>query len=51
VSATILPRVAAPPVHKASSFRKWTEREAVFSWLMIIPPAIFLILLVGYPFV
>jgi multiple sugar transport system permease protein len=51
VSATILPRVAAPPVHKASSFRKWTERETVFSWLMIIPPAIFLILLVGYPFV
>jgi multiple sugar transport system permease protein len=51
VSATTLPRVAAPPAHKASSFRKWTERETVFSWLMIIPPSIFLILLVGYPFV
>src|SRR4051794_10719105 len=31
--------------------RRWTEREAVFSWLMIIPPALFLVLLVGYPLV
>ena len=34
----------------ASPLRRWTEREAVFSWLMIFPPILFLILLVGYPF-
>ncbi|MBN9562644.1 MAG: sugar ABC transporter permease [Alphaproteobacteria bacterium] len=32
-------------------FRHWTEREPVFAWLMIIPPLLFLIALVGYPFV
>lgn len=31
--------------------RRWTEREAVFSWLMIGPPLLFLLALVGYPFV
>ncbi len=34
----------------ASSFRRWTERENVFSWLLIGPPILFLIALVGYPF-
>lgn len=38
-------------VSRRSSLRRWTEREAVFSWLMIIPPMLFLIALVGYPFV
>jgi len=33
------------------SLRRWTEREGVFSWLMVIPPALFLVALVGYPFV
>jgi multiple sugar transport system permease protein len=36
---------------RRASLRRWTEREAVFSWLMIIPPVLFLIALVGYPFV
>ncbi len=40
-----------PRSRRASGFRQWTEREAVFSWLMIIPPVVFLLLLVGYPFV
>ncbi len=31
--------------------RRWTEREDVFSWLMVTPPLLFLILLVGYPLV
>ena len=35
----------------AFSFRRWTEREGVFSWLMVIPPVLFLVALVGYPFV
>ena len=34
-----------------SPFRRWTEREGVFSWLMIVPPGLFLVALVGYPFV
>ncbi len=33
------------------SLRGWTERESVFSWLMVTPPALFLLALVGYPFV
>jgi multiple sugar transport system permease protein len=54
VSATTIASSAtlgAPPARKASGFRRWTEREAVFSWLMIIPPVVFLLLLVGYPFI
>jgi multiple sugar transport system permease protein len=33
------------------ALRNWTEREDVFSLLMIFPPMVFLIALVGYPFV
>ena len=33
------------------ALRNWTEREEVFSLLMIFPPMVFLIALVGYPFV
>jgi len=36
---------------RSSAFRRWTEREGVFSWLMITPPLVFLAALVGYPFV
>jgi multiple sugar transport system permease protein len=45
-----LPR---PTLRRRPSFsvRRWTEREGVFSWLMVIPPALFLAALVGYPFV
>jgi len=32
------------------ALREWTEREEVFSLLMILPPMAFLIALVGYPF-
>ena len=34
-----------------SALRRWTEREDVFSWLMIAPPMLFLAAMVGYPFV
>jgi multiple sugar transport system permease protein len=45
--------IATPALRlrQASSLRRWTERESVFAWLMIIPPVLFLILLVGYPLV
>lgn len=33
-----------------SRFREWTEKEGVFSWLMIGPPILFLCAMVGYPF-
>ncbi len=36
---------------RQSALRRWTEREDVFSWLMIAPPMLFLAALVGYPFV
>ncbi len=32
------------------NLRRWLEREAVFSWLMVTPPILYLIALVGYPF-
>ena len=35
----------------AMSLRRWSEREAVFSWLMVTPPVLFLLALVGYPFI
>lgn len=50
VTVQTLPR-AATRAGRRASLRRWTEREAVFSWLMIIPPVLFLIALVGYPFV
>jgi multiple sugar transport system permease protein len=51
VSTTALPALAVPALRRRPSLRRWTEREDVFSWLMVIPPVIFLLLLVGYPFV
>jgi multiple sugar transport system permease protein len=48
VSVTVLPARAVRP---AFGFRRWTEREDVFSWLMVIPPLLFLVALVGYPLV
>jgi multiple sugar transport system permease protein len=32
-------------------FREWLEREAVFSWIMLTPPLLFLVAFLGYPFV
>ena len=45
--------IASPALRPRASLslRRWTERESVFSWLMVIPPMLFLIALVGYPFV
>ena len=52
MSTTTLDSARAVPARKgASGLRRWTEREAVFSWLMVTPPVLFLLLLVGYPFV
>jgi multiple sugar transport system permease protein len=32
------------------SLSGWLDRESVFSWLMMVPPLLFLAALVGYPF-
>jgi multiple sugar transport system permease protein len=34
----------------AFSLGRWLERGSVFSWLMVAPPVLFLLALVGYPF-
>jgi multiple sugar transport system permease protein len=44
-------RLPAARLRAGHSFRRWTEREGVFGWLMVIPPMAFLLALVGYPFV
>jgi multiple sugar transport system permease protein len=41
----------AARLRASRSFQRWTEREAVFGWLMVIPPMAFLVALVGYPFI
>ncbi len=41
----------APRRRVLPALRNWSEREDVFSWLMILPPMAFLVALVGYPFV
>ena len=38
------------PRQRAFRPREWLEREAVFSWMMLTPPLLFLILFLGYPF-
>jgi multiple sugar transport system permease protein len=38
------------PRHRTFRPREWLEREAVFSWLMLTPPLLFLIAFLGYPF-
>ena len=45
-----LVRVALPP-RRAFSLAGWLDREAVFGWLMMGLPLIFLATLVGYPLV
>ncbi len=44
-------RLPAARLRVPQGFRRWAEREAVFSWFMIAPPMAFLLALVGYPFV
>ena len=34
----------------AVSLGRWLERPGVFAWLMVLPPVLFLLALVGYPF-
>ena len=41
----------ARPVVLRDAIGRWLDREAVFSWLMMALPLIFLFALVGYPFV
>ncbi len=45
-------RPAARAVPARPIFRpgEWLEREAVFSWLMLTPPLLFLLAFLGYPF-
>jgi|SRR5579884_2213760 len=42
--------IARPP-RRAFSFAAWLDREAVFSWLMMALPLLFLAALVGYPLI
>jgi multiple sugar transport system permease protein len=42
--------VARPP-RRSASLTEWLDREAVFSWLMMALPILFLLALVGYPLV
>ena len=41
---------AAVSRRSAFSLGRWLEREGVFGWLMVAPPVVFLVALVGYPF-
>jgi multiple sugar transport system permease protein len=38
------------PTRRPLSLGAWLDRESVFSWLMMVPPLLFLAALVGYPF-
>ena len=46
------PSLAPALTHRrpAFSFGRWLEHGSVFSWLMVAPPVLFLLALVGYPF-
>jgi len=44
------PRLRAVPVRRPFRFGEWLQREAVFSWLMLTPPLLFLLAFLGYPF-
>jgi multiple sugar transport system permease protein len=44
------PAAPAVPVRRSFRPREWLEREAVFSWLMVTPPLLFLLAFLGYPF-
>ncbi len=39
------------PRRRSFSLRRWMEREDVFAWMMMALPMIFLIVVLGYPFV
>src|SRR6266481_923094 len=40
----------ARPVRRNAALGVWLDRQSVFSWLMMMPPLLFLAALVGYPF-
>ena len=40
----------AAPARRPFRLRAFLERESVFSWLMVTPPVLFLLLFLGYPF-
>jgi multiple sugar transport system permease protein len=42
---------ARRPLDRRAALGRWLDREAVFSWLMMALPLLFLVALVGYPFV
>ena len=42
--------IAARQPRRPASFAAWLDREAVFSWLMMALPLLFLAAFVGYPF-
>ncbi len=44
------PAARAVPVHPFFHPGEWLQREAVFSWLMLTPPLLFLLAFLGYPF-
>src|SRR6266849_5044031 len=44
------PAARAVPVRRPFRLREWLEREAVFSWLLLTPPLLFLLAFLGYPF-
>jgi hypothetical protein len=44
------PVVPSRPLALREAVGRWLDREAVFSWLMMAPPLLFLFALVGYPF-
>ena len=41
---------AAVRSRRPFSLSTWADRGAVFSWLMMAPPILFLVAFVGYPF-
>src|SRR5262244_1481416 len=47
---TARPASQAVLARRSFGLREWLEREAVFSWLMLTPPLLFLIAFLGYPF-
>ena len=40
----------AAPARRPFRLAAFAERESVFSWLMLTPPLVFLLLFLGYPF-
>src|ERR671935_1438901 len=50
VAEAARPAARAVPGARIFRLREWLEREAVFSWLLLTPPLLFLLAFLGYPF-